>query len=39
MPSGTVVGIDQVVWDTLTNTLHVESDAPARGRILYFPSA
>jgi hypothetical protein len=27
MPSGTVVGIDQVVWDTLTNRLHVESDA------------
>jgi hypothetical protein len=27
MPPGTVVGIDQVVWDALTNTLHVESDS------------
>jgi len=27
MPPGTVVGIDQVVWDTFTTTLHVESDA------------
>lgn len=27
MPWGTEVGIDQVVWDTFTNTLHVESDA------------
>jgi hypothetical protein len=27
MPSGTVVGINQVVWDTFTNTLHVESNA------------
>jgi hypothetical protein len=27
MPPGTVVGIDQVVWDGLTNTLHVESDS------------
>jgi hypothetical protein len=27
MPWGTVVGIDRVVWDTFTNTLHVESDA------------
>lgn len=26
-PWGEKVGIDQVVWDTLTNTLHVESDA------------
>ena len=26
MPWGTVVGINQVVWDALTNTLHVESD-------------
>jgi hypothetical protein len=26
MPRGTNVGIDQVVWDTFTNTLHVESD-------------
>jgi hypothetical protein len=26
MPWGTVVGIDQVVWDPFTNTLHVESD-------------
>lgn len=26
MPWGTKVGIDQVVWDTFTNTLHVESD-------------
>lgn len=25
-PGGRVVGIDQVVWDTFTNTLHVESD-------------
>ena len=24
--AGTVVGINQVVWDTLTNTLHAESD-------------
>lgn len=28
MPRGTVVGVDQVVWETSTNTLHVESDAP-----------
>lgn len=27
MPWGTKVGIDQVVWDTDTNMLHVESDA------------
>ena len=27
MPWGTVIGIDQVVWDTFTNTLHVESSA------------
>ena len=27
MPPGTVVGINQVVWDTFTATLHVESDA------------
>lgn len=27
MPWGTVIGIDQVVWDTFTNTLHVESNA------------
>ena len=27
MPWGTVVGINQVVWDPPTNTLHVESDA------------
>ena len=27
MPWGTKVGIDQIVWDTFTNTLHVESDA------------
>ena len=27
MPRGTVVGINQVVWDVETNTLHVESDA------------
>jgi hypothetical protein len=27
MPAGTVVGINQVVWDTFTTTLHVESDA------------
>ena len=27
MPWGTPVGINQVVWDTFTNTLHVESDA------------
>jgi hypothetical protein len=27
MPSGTVVGINQVVWNTFTNTLHIESDA------------
>ena len=26
MPWGTKVGIDQVVWDTFTYTLHVESD-------------
>ncbi|HSC27105.1 MAG TPA: hypothetical protein VLD67_07515 [Vicinamibacterales bacterium] len=26
MPWGTMVGTDQVVWDTFTNTLHVESD-------------
>ena len=26
MPWGTVVGINQVVWDPVTNTLHVESD-------------
>src|SRR5262249_23776331 len=26
MPRGTVVGINQVVWDVETNTLHVESD-------------
>jgi hypothetical protein len=26
MPWGTVIGIDQVVFDPLTNTLHVESD-------------
>jgi pimeloyl-ACP methyl ester carboxylesterase len=26
MPWGKVVGINQVVWDALTNTLHVESD-------------
>ncbi len=26
MPWGTVIGINQVVWDTFTNTLHVESD-------------
>ena len=26
MPRGAKVGIDQVVWDTFTNTLHVESD-------------
>lgn len=26
MPRGTKVGIDQVVWDAFTNTLHVESD-------------
>jgi Bacterial virulence factor lipase N-terminal len=25
-PGGRVVGINQVVWDTFTNTLHVESD-------------
>lgn len=25
-PPGTVVGINQIVWDTFTNTLHVESD-------------
>jgi hypothetical protein len=25
-PGGGVVGINQVVWDTSTNTLHVESD-------------
>jgi hypothetical protein len=27
MPWGTKIGIDQVVWDTFTNRLHVESDA------------
>jgi hypothetical protein len=27
MPWGTNVGIDQIVWDTFTNTLQVESDA------------
>ena len=27
MPPGTVVGINQVVWDTFTTTLHVESNA------------
>jgi Bacterial virulence factor lipase N-terminal len=27
MPAGTVVGINQVVWDTFTTTLHIESDA------------
>jgi hypothetical protein len=27
MPPGTVVGINQVVWDTFSNTLHLESDA------------
>jgi hypothetical protein len=27
MPPGTVVGINQVVWDTFTTTLHIESDA------------
>src|SRR5262249_22585810 len=26
MPRGTVVGINQVVWDVETNALHVESD-------------
>src|SRR5262249_17072733 len=26
-PAGTVVGINQIVWDTFTDTLHVESDA------------
>ncbi len=26
MPWGTLVGINQVVWDTSSNTLHVESD-------------
>jgi Bacterial Ig-like domain len=26
-PPGTVVGINQIVWDTFTQTLHVESDA------------
>jgi Bacterial virulence factor lipase N-terminal len=25
-PPGTVVGINQIVWDTFTDTLHVESD-------------
>ena len=25
-PPGTVIGINQIVWDTLTDTLHVESD-------------
>ena len=28
MPRGTVVGINQVVWDVATNILHVESDQP-----------
>jgi hypothetical protein len=27
MPPGTVVGINQIVWDVLTTTLHIESDA------------
>ena len=27
MPPGTVVGINQVVWDTLASTLHIESNA------------
>jgi hypothetical protein len=27
MPAGTVVGINQIVWDTFTTTLHFESDA------------
>jgi len=27
MPPGTVVGINQVVWDTFTNSLHLESNA------------
>ena len=27
MPWGTVVGINQIVWDAFTNTLHVESNA------------
>ena len=27
MPAGTVVGINQVVWDTFTTTLHIESEA------------
>jgi hypothetical protein len=27
MPPGTVVGINQVVWDPFTTTLHIESDA------------
>jgi hypothetical protein len=27
MPPGTVVGINQVVWDTFTTTLHIESNA------------
>ena len=27
MPRGTKVGIDQVVFDALTNTLYVQSDA------------
>ena len=27
MPWGTTVGINQIVWDTFTNTLYVESDA------------
>jgi hypothetical protein len=26
-PGGQVIGINQIVWDTETNTLHVESDA------------
>ena len=32
MPWGTVIGIDQVVWDPLTNTLHVESAEPLAQR-------
>ncbi len=27
MPPGTIVGIDQIVWDPNANTLHAESDA------------
>jgi len=26
-PPGTLIGINQIVWDTFTNTLHVETDA------------